>query len=314
MKRFIINILIVLFGAIGILSIMTWNEATSLQRANFKLPQKKHIAAIGPSTTARALNDSIIGGLFNMSRNAVWLSDVLPLLPKLLDENPQIDTVLINHGRFLFIHMGQAKEEPSLHLLREKLPLFFYDKSQTNWNVLLSDIDFFAAILTPDFYNMTMTKKSELSDFGFGHKKKPEKYFIDCPQLTGVAEYDSLKKKHGSTFYSKEWILKNCADEEASVRKAIEVCKQRNVVPVLFFTPLYNYSNWYSWDGFCDFIKDYDENILIADYEDFEFPDLSYRSDIIHLNEFGADYLSTDIARKGLNAIPLKEWLKNKGY
>ena len=231
-----------------------------------------------------------------------------------MEENPQIDTVWINHGRFHFIHLGQGKENPSLHLLREKMQLYFFDKSQTNWNNLLSNVDFYAAFLNPDFYNLAMSKKVCLSDYGFGHTVSTEKNFIDCPQYSGVAQYDSLMKKHGSNEYSKEWILENCGETDASVRKAIEVCKQKGVVPVLFFSPLYNYSNWYSWNGFCDYIKDYDENILIADYEDFEFPDLSYRSDMIHLNSDGSDYFSSDIVKNGLKAVPLKEWLRSKGH
>lgn len=314
MKRFIANILIVLLVAGCILSLMTWYDATSLENADFKVEKNKHIVAIGPSTTARALNDEILPDLYNMSRNAVWLEDILPLLPKFLDENPQIDTIWINHGRFLFVHLGQAKDKPSLHLIREKLPLYFYNKSQTNWKELLCDVDFYAAFLTPDFYNIIMSRKHNLKDFGFRHIVKPERNFIDCPEHSGISIYDKFLEKHGSNEYSKEWILEHCAEADASVRKAIEVCKQRNVVPVLFFTPLYNYDKWYSWNGFCEYIKDYDENILIADYEDFELPDISYRTDIIHLNMWGADYLSNDIAKNGLKTMPLKEWLKSKGH
>lgn len=314
MKRFIVNISIIIAIAVCVISLLSWHDANALRRANLKLSENTHILAIGPSTTARALNEDIIDGMFNLSRNAAWISESLPLLQTLLDENPQIDTVWINHGRFNFIHLGQGKDKPSLHLLKDNMQLYFFDKDKTNWDELLNNVDFYAAFLNPDFYNIILANKRNLSDFGFGHTKHNEKNFIDCPEHTGIKEYNSLLEKHGSKIYSKEWILENCAASDKAVKDAIEVCKQKKVVPVLLFTPLYKYDNWYSWDGFCEYIKDYDEDILIADYEDFQFPDDSYRTDIIHLNVDGADFFSSHIKKHGLNAVTLKEWLKQKGH
>ena len=83
-------------------------------------------------------------------------------------------------------------------------------------------------------------------------------------------------------------------------------------MPVLFFTPLYQYDRWFTMKSFCDFIRDYEENTLISDYEDFKFPDDTYYGDVHHLNKKGSIYFTSHIANNGLKTQTLKEWLKEK--
>ena len=61
-------------------------------------------------------------------------------------------------------------------------------------------------------------------------------------------------------------------------------------------------------------MKDYPDDTLIADYEDFEFPDDSYYGDVHHLNSKGADYFTSYLAKNGIKVQKLHEWLREKGY
>ena len=94
---------------------------------------------------------------------------------------------------------------------------------------------------------------------------------------------------------------------------AISICKSHNVVPVLFFTPLYHYDRWFPYDTFCEVMRDYDPELLVADYENFEFSDDSLcRRDVHHLNIWGANEFSKHLAKNGIQTVKLKDWISSK--
>ena len=106
--------------------------------------------------------------------------------------------------------------------------------------------------------------------------------------------------------------MDSCSCVDYWSKRSIEICRERNVVPVLFATPLYQYDRWVDMQAFVEYMKTYDEDVLIADYEDFQFPDDSYYGDVHHLNCKGADYFTSHLAHEGIKAIPLKQWIEEK--
>mgnify|MGYP004450359549 CR=1 FL=1 len=314
MRRFLFHILIASIFACTILLSFTWYNAHWIREADFKLSKSTHIIAIGPSTTGCALNEKHIAGFLNMSRNGTGFSLFIPLLPRILQDNPQIDTVLINHGRFLF-KQEPGKQENRIMAMRDQVPIMFYDLALTEWNNLLSNSTFYCALLNPDIIQMFISDTPKhIKDFGFQYSELERNNLKEQHKKWSVAWYDSIASTGNSYKYSGKWIKENCSTNDQLIRKVITICKNNNVVPVLFFTPVYHYERWYPIKGFCDYMKDYDDNTLIADYEDFVFPDDSYYGDVHHLNSKGADYFTSYIAKHGLNVKTLKEWLKEKGY
>ena len=314
MKKFIFNIIVTLLLAAAPLLALSWWNATAIHRVSWKLNPNTHIIAIGPSTTGCALNEKHIKGFKNMSRSDTGIQFLVPLLPRLLDENPIIDTVLISHGRFNFSPFGGGAAPKEFQKVRDKLPLFFYDINQINWDPIVSNPNFYGVMLNPDILQTILNIPHNLVDFRFGHNSIARNDLYLDSAYCGIANYNKVRSNYSEDFYTKKWILENRGFNDIWSKRAIEICKERGVVPILIFTPLYQFSRWCDIKGFCELMKDYPEDTLIADYEDFVFPDERYYGDVIHLNPLGADYFTSYLAKNGIKVQKLHEWLREKGY
>ena len=276
---------------------------------------------MGPSTTCYALNEKHIKGFKNMSRVATSLYNITRVLPAILDNNPEIDTLLLNHGRFQFQYHDKKNttniiEQNNLQFFRQEIPLIFYDYKSTNWNKYLSNVNFYGAILNPDFRRIIESLKERNSigeDYGYSENKR-ENLHSSTAEWSIKWYNDRHQYTPNDSIYNKEWIVNNCQENDIAIKRAISICKQRNVTVVLLFTPLYHFEKWCPINGFCDYMKDYPDDTLIADYEDFEFPDDSYYGDVHHLNSKGADYFTSYLAKNGIKVQKLHEWLREKGY
>lgn len=153
-------------------------------------------------------------------------------------------------------------------------------------------------------------------DYGFGFYSGKFHNLYDESMNWGGAWYDdSITTVHGGNVYTKDEILEKCASEEKYSRMAIAICKKHNVVPVLFFTPLYHYDKWFPYGSFCEVMQDYDPEMLVADYENFEFSNDSLcRRDVHHLNIYGANEFSGYLAKNGIHTVSLKDWIISKIY
>ena len=312
MKKFIFHIFIMIIAASIILLAFTWYNAHWIREADFRLSENTHIIAIGPSTTGRALNEKHIAGFQNLSRSGTWHDIFITILPKILKDNPKIDTVLISHGRFFFKKENANEVESPILAIRDFIPIMFTDLKLLDWNRILQNPSFYCAMLNPDLQKLYSFKPHHIKDFEFGYYHTGKDVLYNKKADWGIAWYDSIKKNYGSNIYSKEYIRKNCYDTDRYIKKTIDICNENNVVPILLFTPLYQFDRWFDLKGFCDYMEDYDENTLIADYENFIFPDDSYYKDVHHLNAKGADYFTSHIAKHGVETKTLKEWLKEK--
>ncbi|MCF0206773.1 MAG: hypothetical protein HUK15_05030, partial [Bacteroidales bacterium] len=232
MKKFILNIFVVLFVAASVLLGFTWRIATSLKRADFKLADTVHIVAIGPSTTSCALNEKWIHGFKNLSKNGTPIPELIPSLPSILDENPSIDTVLINHGRFIQDVRVCPKKE-SVQFIRFTTPVIFFDVKQTDWVSYALNPNFYGALLNPIFFSTIASKQDHLIDFGFQYDSIARNDLHNNEADWSVAWYDKQTAAHGSNVYTKEFIMDSCSCVDYWSRRAIEICRERNVVPVL---------------------------------------------------------------------------------
>ena len=314
MHKFLVNILAVGLTAAVILCTFTWLNVRKIEHADFHLSKDTHSIVMGPSTMQGSVKDTLISGLQNVSRDGTGLQYLVPLLPKLLECNPQIDTVYINHGRFMFLPRPSVADGQRMQFLRDKLPFIWYNRNNQDWKELLSQENFYAALLNPDWREIVRNKSSIL-DYGFGFHSVISSNLFDDSKKWSVAWYDSITSVHGGNLYTKKEILEKSANTEKYSRMAIDICKRHNVVPVLFFTPVYHYDKWFPYASFCELMKDYDPEILVADYENFKFSNDSLcRKDVHHLNIYGANEFSGYLAKKGIQTVKLKDWISSKSH
>ena len=304
MKRFVGNLLCVLLSAGAILLALTGWQVSEINRVSWKLRPDTHMIVFGPSTTGSTLSEEYLSRFQNLSRNASYLSQLVSLLPKLLDENPNIDTVLINHGRFQLILAEDKENLQLMRSIREALPFIYSDLEHQDWKEILGRKNFYGALFTPNLEQMITTNYTNITDFVNGHTD-----VLGCNLENHFKWYDRHVKEHGGTQWTKEWILKNCSSNHRWTLRAMQICREHGVVPVLFFSPVYNYDRWIEIDGLVELMKDYPPQTLIADYEDFAFPDSTYFLDVHHLNGHGAKYISSHIDKNGLQVQSLQTWL-----
>lgn len=314
MRKFILNIIVLCIAAVTILCFFTWMGVRKIEHVSYRLSDDTHSIVLGPSTMQGSINDTLIAGLQNMSRDGTGLPYLVPLLPRILDENPQIDTVYINHGRFMFLPRPSVDAAQKMQFLRDKLPFIWYNRENEEWGNRLTQENFYAAILNPDWKEL-FRRKSTILDYGFRFGSGISHNLNDASKNWSIAWYDSITTLHGTNIYTKEEILEECAQTEKYSRMAIDICKSHNVVPVLFFTPLYHYETWFPYDCFCAIMEDYDQELLVADYENFQFSNDSLcRRDVHHLNIYGANEFSNYLAENGIQTVKLKDWLSSKKH
>lgn len=303
MKKFIINIVVVCFIASVILSSITIWDATKLQRISYKLPVDVHIIVMGPSTTGCAVNESLIPGVKNLSRDgSAYLS--YKLIPNILNENNQIDTVFINWGRYWAVNSGRINvNEKDIAYQKSIFPFILLNKDEINWGSNI--ITWLKLFTSPDLMKI-LFRSNTLDGWGFGYIKLERNFLHSSDKLWGIQWYNDKKIKK-----SIESLKDNAQTTKEIVTNSIIECKKRNVVPIIFFTPLYQFERWCNKKIIADILLEENPEILIADYEDFEFPDDSYYADVHHLNYRGANYFSNYIAEHGIEYVTLQKWIEN---
>lgn len=314
MLKFIFNIIIIASTSVTILCLFTWIVVRKIDHVSYRLSSEAHSIALGPSTMQGSVNDTLIAGLQNISRDGTGLEYLVPLLPRILEENPQIDTVYINHGRFTYMPKPSVAGAQKMQFLRDKLPFIWNRRKTQEWRELLVQENFCAAVLNPDWLEM-FGSKSSILDYGLRFSSGISHNLYDDSRTWSIAWYDSITNIHGGNIYTKEEILEKCARTEKYSRLAISICKSNNVVPVLFFTPLFHYEKWFPYDSYLEVMKDYDPDLLVADYENFKFSNDSLcRRDVHHLNIYGANEFSSYLAKNGIQTIALKDWIISKTH
>lgn len=312
MRRFLLNIITICLAAIAILCVITWAGVRKIDTVSYRLPQETHAIFMGPSTMEGSINDTLIPGVQNLSRSGTFLPYLVPLLPQILDENPQIDTVYINHGRFIFMPLPNVAGFQKMQSLRDKLPFIWKKRQIMEWGDLLQQTDFYAAVLNPRVREV-FSRKSSILDYELRFYADITHNLYNNSADWSVAWYDSITCLHGGNVYTKDELLEKSALAEKYSRMAIDICKSHGVVPVLFFTPLYHYETWFPYEPFCELMEDYDQEILVADYENFEFSNDSLcRQDIHHLNIYGATEFSNYLAKNGIYVVKLGDWLSSR--
>lgn len=312
MKKFLISLFVIFVVPTLLLTGVSYLKYGSWFRTEFKLDKKIHIIAVGPSTLSCALNDNHIKGFKNLSRLGTPYYAMLGPLKRFLDDNPQVDTVYVCFGRHAIYRYTGGPQDYSLKDLRDLLPFCIDNPNAEFRHQLYKNPNLYGAILNPELIGFGSIYKKTPKDFGFGFPagSLQAKTALFNPHAHASAiKYDEILKNHGSNLYDYEYIMDNCATNLSMIEQAIDLCMDHNAVPILFCPPLYQFDKWFSMDGYFDYLKTLNQDLLVADYERFEFPDIDCYSDVHHLTARGADILTKHIAENGIKYTTMKEYV-----
>lgn len=275
---------------------------------DYSIDKSIHTIIWGPSTTACSLNDSILDNTINLSKHGSSYTQTYLLLDLFLDNNPNIDTIIISFGRFHFFYFNdnQLFSDIKNHHIANTSMLLTISSYRYIVKKTLGDNSIYMDLVTQSLKQLIKNNDYSIDDYMLGYTAlEHQNLFLD--KQWSITWYDST---FGNIPYSVNWIKNNCNNSIKGINDILRLCEKYNVTPILFCTPLFEYERWCPKSIFIDFLKNnFSKTILIADYEDFRFPNTSYYGDVHHLNSKGANYFSSYIKEKGISAIQMKDYI-----
>ena len=79
MRKFLLNIIALSIAAVTVLCFFTWMGVRKIGYVSYRLSDDTHSIALGPSTMQGSVNDTLIAGLQNISRDGTGLHYLVPL-------------------------------------------------------------------------------------------------------------------------------------------------------------------------------------------------------------------------------------------
>lgn len=308
MKYFAKHFFIIIISAFTIsLSIMAAAFYKQKNAVNYDIESNKHTLVIGSSLGETSINDSILSTYKNICKSGAAYWQYHNTVDSILSRNPQIDTLNIIAGphNLFYICNKRLVSEPLSYLNYINIEILTHINNQDIHKLLLFRFHKFLPFL---LLSGIQSFSSTFTEWGTFSKSK-DHYLrsgakVSCDKYQSYIESDFGKK------FSLEDIIQNSSIQVKFLRELISIAKKHNVTCVLTTIPAYKYETFVPTQGYNDFIATLDDSVLVADYIDFQFPDTSYYSDVVHLSEKGAEYFSTHIKKYGLKTIPIGEWKK----
>lgn len=280
MKRFLVLVL----SFVLILSVfygLTYGRFLCKMRSYaFKLPTETTILLVGESQSQAAVDDSRLPNLYNLSQAQDRYMTTYCRLKAVLDENPQVDTVLlsltphsINRGKDDFWQNGGY-----LRLVVQSYGALLGGRE---WWLMLSHAaeTTLAEIVTP----------------------LPHYWRVDSTYVQKYGQYESadycaleanVREGGSSLRVDATW------GNEVTLHyldKIVRLCADRGVVLIGLNTPVYRAWEYEEPQYFYDFLAETYPELELWDYLDAAIPD-DYRRDINHLNRKGAAWLTEQLA------------------
>lgn len=313
MKKFFFTIFTGVFiGAFILLLLTSIRMYKFRNNINYTLSKNIHTVFIGPSTIQCAINDKMLEGSINLGRSGTNYTSFTPVLEKILDNNPQVDTVFLTHGIFMVMaYDDESIQAEPLQYVHSHFPFVTIAPWQDYKDIYMKNINFYSALLTPPIKEL-FSRTQTLKDIQFGYSASEKRNLNKRDAEWSISWRDNRFVEQGSNrdLYSIDYIKAHYTYNLNHINSAIEICRKNNVVPILFFPPLYQINRWVNDEGFREYMKQLDGSLLVADYQNFEFPNDDYYQDVYHLNADGARFLTSNIADKGYNVELLSEWIK----
>ena len=299
MKHFIQRIIAILATSLLIVCILSFLSVWIIRgKSDYRIDPSCHTIAIGNSTIETSINDSILTSWKNCAESGQPFISIYAKLYNILNTNGQIDTVLLSTTPIDFMEFEPNLTKAQLINLRVHIvnaPVELYED--------LPAIPFIEAFLSLPSYLQSTFPIRAIGNYIYIERNRLNTHI----QRTRKA---FAKYKDNKLCLSKEDMEHTHPLQIKWFKKIINLCKEHNTQLVLFNAPMYNLDEFYCREDYFDLLSTFSDNdLLIADYSEFQFPDTSYMGDIIHLNHKGADYFSNHLKKHGLHTETLKEYV-----
>lgn len=297
MKKFIITNC-VFFSVFITLTFFLFQGLASVTKKNadFKIKKETRTIIIGHSHSECAYNDSIIENFENFSLSGESYYYTLPKIKKIIEHNPQIETVLI---------------EFTNNQISKNVEKWIWDKKY---------ISYYYPIYSPfiDFQDkLKLVNKSPtsfLSNLPIVFKDQLKKSFkkIHYPYEFGgfkningnIATFNKKKISHKEDFVELDYTISELHIEY--LQKIIRLLKSKNVNVILIRTPQHkSYGGFKNESIFQNQIKKKFYNCNFIDLSQFPVKDNQYR-DPEHVNISGAKTISiwlNNLLKRNISSI-----------
>lgn len=277
MKRFLLNITKII-AFVFIIQIVLIVVVLVIEKSySFRVSDSINKVVIGHSMTECAIDDKIYKGSINVSQSGTGLNYSYVKLRKILNENPQIDTVILGLKPDDFVE-NHGDGFTSL-IINEKVPKYFFlfDKSEAGEFVLYPS--FYSALCKIPFdyiinFSKTFYSDYSINDYGIGKFKSKLGSHLSNANVVSYDMNDSSK----INVYFHSYLL-----------KINNLCITENVHLVCITTPMYSSSNN---PYFVQYMMK--NHIDYHDFSDYQLP-ASCFLDYIHLNAKGSQLFSNNL-------------------
>ena len=290
MKRFIANTAAFTAILASLLCMMIVCTLLIASRISFAMPRDRHIAVIGDSYTACAIDDSIFSKSINISNHGEAYLYSYIKLKRILEENTHIDTALLSFHN----GSGSLNDEKRLisnEAIRNHVPGYFFLMGKDEYVFFRNNPAFFVSILRIPFINIRkilvfVIKKGVMSykDFKLGQYSKANGYYL--PQAIEKQEENLKNRENVKTDEFPSYVY-----QTRYLQKIIDLCKEKNVELILFNSPTYRPDRYANNKQLMEYYNTYLRGTRYMDFSDFPLPEYGYR-DIGHLNYKGAEIFS----------------------
>ena len=299
MKKFIIRLTCFCIITIAVLVAMVGITIFIMQQASFKIDHSKNILVLGASLTEAGIDDTVFKRAINLSQSGTAYMYSYCKLKKILENNPQIDTVLLsfNYSELTenkdIMIQGEEYLVPHVSFLITLL-------SKDEFMVYKDKIVLLQAILKVPIRNAGSIVRFFKSPTDFSYKDLRIGDFAklhrhELPQSSKNRQVvDSLTEKE--SFLQRDYLL-----------KMVDCCKEHHVKLILLCTPIYKSEFYENTAKLLEYHKKYVNEIDFLDYSNFKFPDDSYYAGVIHLNYKGAEFFTNYLQKNLANDLKMKD-------
>ena len=285
MKKFLLKI--VLFFA---LCALAFGSATSIyifraRNFHFAFPPEKHVLFIGHSHIEVGIDPAIVPESINWAKSGNSYVSCSKRLSLALRDNPQIDTVFI---------------AVAPHNFRKNVDGGLGTRKDASWNAF----DYFPYCSLREFFKI----------YGMNGVRAVLKNPIQLARSVLLESREAAQKRLGGYLYhprkSLEKDLHGGFEKRYSVldhggegilygyfRKMVDECRARNIRVIALNMPLYHANEFYDTAYFYKKFRELFPDVELWDYADFPISD-DCRADINHLNCWGAEIFSKEIAER----------------
>ena len=269
-----------------IILIITTNLIVN-KKANFKLNKKSERIIFGHSQTQCAFNDALISNFKNLSQGGESYFYTYQKIKKVLQQNPQINTVFIDFSNDNISKLNNKKiwSDKYLNWKYQKFSPFI-DSEDLSLLMSKNLMGLLKTLPKSTKYNMTTILKM---DYNYIDKMGGYKYLV---RFKTDSILNAIDKVSNNGYIVPEY-QKMSAYNLYYLEKIIKVCKDNNIKVFLIRSPYHPKSQIIQNELNLQMLKELKlDHLEFLDFKDFPIENLEF-GDLIHLNYKGAKKFST---------------------